>query len=205
MINLILINFCWCCPCDKIIKLINFHLIIKSVVQSNHFCYLIQTDLIKQELTSKEFWAFKVWIFFDLFRVAEELYQLIRQKNRSKILQGTEKMTRADNKLVTLVTLVKINFSLKAFASLKTKKYNNLRTAAQDLCHFVEVFRKLHWAKDFVYICMVEDPMQKLETSICGPFQPYFLTISLIPTKIVGKNNHDLYKMVHVGQEKICY
>ena len=49
-------------------------------------------------------------------------------------------MTRADNKL----TLVKINFSLKAFTSLKTNEYDNLNTTAQDLFHFVESFGKLH-------------------------------------------------------------
>ena len=43
-----------------------------------------------------------------------------------QIQQGNEKMTRTSNE----IRLVKTNFSMKAFASLKTNEYANLSTTA---------------------------------------------------------------------------
>ena len=49
-------------------------------------------------------------------------------------------MTRTNNKL----TLVKINFSMKAFAARKLTEYKSLSETAQYFFHFVEYFSKLH-------------------------------------------------------------
>ena len=162
---------------------------MKSAMQNIHFLYLIQKDLVKQEITCREFGTFiqRLNIFLICF---EKLHwtTLLSKKIKKvvyKILQATEKMTRADNQQ----TLVKVNFLLKAFTSLKTSSYDNLNTTSPVFFHFVEGFGKLHGAKHFIYIWMLEDPIQKLETSTCGPFQLHFLTVSLIPKKIVAYKN----------------
>ena len=87
-----------------------------------------------------------------------------------QIQQGNEKMTRTSNKL----RLVKTNFSMKAFASLKTNEYANLSTTAWSVFHFVGNFGKLHQIKDFVCISILEHLTQKLEALTSGPFQVYF-------------------------------
>ena len=61
---------------------------------------------------------------------------------------------------------------MKTFVS--KNEYDNLSTTAQDFFHFIESFGKQHQLKNFVYIWMLEDLMQKLTTSTCGPFQLYF-------------------------------
>lgn len=129
----------------------------------------------------------KVEFFLDLFRVAALKNVVIQEDKKfiQEILQGIEKMTRGDNQQ----TLVKVNFLLKAFTSLKTSSYDNLNTTSPVFFHFVEGFGKLHGAKHFIYIWMLEDLIQKLETSTCGPFQLHFLTVSLIPKKIVAYKN----------------
>ena len=66
-----------------------------------------------------------------------------------KILFGTEKMTRADNK----ITLCKIRFNLSASKNLSQAEL------------------KLH---NFVNIWMVEDGLQNLDSSTCGIFQLCF-------------------------------
>ena len=43
-----------------------------------------------------------------------------------------------------------------------------------DFFHFVKSFSKLHQLTDFISIWMLEDPIQKLETLTCRPFQLYF-------------------------------
>ena len=79
-------------------------------------------------------------------------------------------MTRTSNE----IRLVKTNFSMKAFASLKTNEYANLSTTAWSVFHFVGNFGKLHQIKDFVCISILEHLTQKLEALTCGPFQVYF-------------------------------
>lgn len=92
----------------------------------------------------------KVEFFLDLFRVAALKNVIIQEDKKfvQEILQGIEKTTRADNQQ----TLVKVNFLLKAFTSLKTSSYDNLSTTSPVFFHFVEGFGKLHGAKHFIYI-----------------------------------------------------
>ena len=64
-------------------------------------------------------------------------------------------MRRTDNKL----TLVRINFSMKACNSLKSTDFESLSETAEDFFHFIEGFGKLHHLKDFVCVWMLEDPI----------------------------------------------
>ena len=75
-------------------------------------------------------------------------------------------MDRKDNNL----TLFKLNFLVKNFRELKDIEKLSLSETAQDFFHFVENFREYENQK-YVNIWMLEDPIQKTETSTCRPFQ----------------------------------
>ena len=87
-----------------------------------------------------------------------------------KVLFGTEKMTRTDNK----TTLCKIQFNLNACKNLSKVELDSLSDTATIFFHFIQAFRiklKLH---NFANIWMVEDRVQDLNSSTCGIFQLYF-------------------------------
>ena len=75
------------------------------------------------------------------------------QKIVEKVLFGTEKMTRTDNK----ITFCKIQFNLNACKNLSKVELDSLIDTATILFHFIQAFGiklKLH---NFVNIWMVED------------------------------------------------
>lgn len=63
---------------------------------------------------------------------------------------------------------------MKVFTALKLSDYESLSETVQDLFHFIESFGKLHRLKDFDCVGMLNDPIQKLQNSTCGPFQLFF-------------------------------
>ena len=87
-----------------------------------------------------------------------------------KILFGTEKMNRTDNK----ITLCKIEFNLNACKNLTKKELDSLSDAAQNFFHFVQAFGNKLKLPNLVNIWMVEDRVQDLDLSTCGTFQLYF-------------------------------
>lgn len=50
----------------------------------------------------------------------------------------------------------------------------------QNLFHFIECFRKLHNITDSLSIWMLEDPIEKIKSYICGAFQLFFSKIHLV-------------------------
>lgn len=163
-------------------KFVNFQQIMK--IRSTSYPFLISnTDSFDKDGT--HWWGIldihlKAEIFFfDSFGL-DGLKNFVIQDDQ-KIVQkrGIEKMTKTDNKL----TLVKINFSLKTFATLKSGEFESMSKTAQVFNHFIESFGKLHQLKDFVCVWMLEDPTQKLETSTCEPFQLYFFGNLFNPDK----------------------
>ena len=89
-----------------------------------------------------------------------------------KILFGTEQMTGTDDK----ITLENIKFNLNACKNLSKKELDNLSDTARDFFYFIQSFGNKLKLKDFVniYIYMVEDRVQDLDTVTCGIFQIYF-------------------------------
>ena len=70
-------------------------------------------------------------------------------------------MAKSDNKL----TLIRINFSMKAFNSLKSTEFESLNERDQDFFHFEQSFGKLHQLKDFIIVWMLGNPIENLEAS----------------------------------------
>ena len=70
-------------------------------------------------------------------------------------------MTKSDNKL----TLIRINFSMKAFNSVKSTEFESLNKRDQDFFHFEQSFGKLHQLKDFIIVSMLGNPIKNLEAS----------------------------------------
>ena len=87
-----------------------------------------------------------------------------------KILCGTEKMTRTDNK----ITLCKIQFKLNTCKNLSKKELYSLSDTATNFFHFIQAFGNKVKLCDFVNIWMVEDTVQDLDSSTCVIFQLYF-------------------------------
>ena len=110
--------------------------------------------------------------FFDSFGLDCLKHFIIQDYQRiiEKILFGTEKMTRTDNK----ITLCKIQFNLNACKNLSKKELDFLSDTATNFSHFIQAFRNKLKLCNFVNIWMVEDRVQDLDSSTCDIFQFYF-------------------------------
>ena len=118
-------------------------------------------------------------LFYYTFGVDDLKSFLIQddQKLIEKILLGTEQLTRRDKR----ITLVNINFSLNACKNLRKIELDNLRDAARDFFYFVQSFRDKLKLRDFIYMWVVEDRIQGLDTVNCDIYQTYFYNNLLIP------------------------
>lgn len=176
-------------------KFVNFQQIMK--IRGTNYPFLISnTDSFDKVGT--HWWGIldihlKAEIFFFDWFGLDGLKNFVIQDDQ-KIVQkkGIEKMTKTDNKL----TLVKINFSLKAFATLKSGEFESLSKTAQVFFHFIESFGKLHQLKDFVCGCL-KTLHRNLRLRLVNLFfLAIFLTLIKIAeykniTKLQNKNNEN--------------
>ena len=119
--------------------------------------------------------------FFDSFGL-DGLRHFIIQNDKKvieKILFGTEKMTRTDNK----ITLVKIRFDLNACKNLSKRELDALSNTATSFFNFTQAFGNKLKLRYFVNICVVEDRVQDLNSVTCGIFQLYFYDNLFNPDK----------------------
>ena len=93
--------------------------------------------------------------FFDSFGLDGLRHFIIQgdKKVIEKILFGTEKMTRNDNK----ITLVNVRFNLNACKNLSKRELDALSNTAFNFFHFIQAFGNKLKLRDFVNIWMVED------------------------------------------------
>ena len=96
-----------------------------------------------------------------------------------KVLFGTEKMSRTDNK----ITLCRIQFNLNACKNLLKVELDSLSDTATNFFHFIQAFGIKFKLRNFVNIWMVEDRVQDLNSSTCGIFQLYFYDNLFNPDK----------------------
>ena len=96
-----------------------------------------------------------------------------------KVLFGTEKMPRTDNK----ITLCRIQFNLNACKNLSKVELDSLSDTATNFFHFIQAFGIKFKLRNFVNIWMVEDRVQDLNSSTCGIFQLYFYDNLFNPDK----------------------
>ena len=83
-----------------------------------------------------------------------------------KILIGTEKMTRAENK----ITLCNIRFNLNACENLSAEELDALSGTAGNFFCFIQAFSNKLKLRNFINIWMVEDRVQNLNYATCGIF-----------------------------------
>ena len=122
---------------------------------------------------------FFVFLFFYFFGL-DGLKHFIVQDDRKiieKLLFGTEKMTRTDNK----ITLCKIMFNLNACENLSVKEHGALSDTARNFFHFVQAFGNKLKLRNFLNIWMVEDRVQNLVSATCGIFHLCFYNNLFIP------------------------
>ena len=113
--------------------------------------------------------------FFDSFGL-DGLKHFIIQDDRNvieKILFGTEKMTRTDNK----VTFFNVRFNPNAYKNLSVDDLDALSDTASKFFHFIQAFGNKPKLRNFVNIWMVEDRVQNLDSLTCGIFQLYFYNL----------------------------
>ena len=87
-----------------------------------------------------------------------------------KLLYDVNKSNKKDNK----INLVTVQLSLPAYEKLKENELKLLTTTAQDLFHVLAKFIRYSNVKTGVKLRMVDDELQKINTSMCGNFQFYF-------------------------------
>ena len=85
-----------------------------------------------------------------------------------KILFGTKKKTRTDNK----ITLFNVRFNLNACKNLSVDELDALSNTASNFFHFIQDFGNKFKLRNFVNLWMVEDRIQDSVTG--GIFQLYF-------------------------------
>ena len=97
-------------------------------------------------------------LFFNSFGL-DGLKHFIVQEDKKvieKVLFGTEKMTRSDNK----ITLCKIKFNLNACKKLSKTELDSLSDTAANFFHFIQAFGNKLKLRNFVNIWTVEDRVQ---------------------------------------------
>ena len=97
-----------------------------------------------------------------------------------KILFGTEKMTRTDNK----ITLFNTRFNLNACKTLSADELNAWSDTASNFFHFIQASGNKLKLRNFVNIWMVKDRIQNLNSVTSGIFQLHFYDNLFNPNEI---------------------
>ena len=109
-------------------------------------------------------------LFFDSFWIAGLKNLKDNKKIINKFLKGIEKRDRVDQKL----TLQKMKFSMHCYKKLTNNVMLSLSETTRYFFYLLESFDKNENIEMFVNVWLLEDPIQKTDTSTCGLFQLYF-------------------------------
>ena len=109
-------------------------------------------------------------MFFDSFGMAELKHFIVQDDKKiiNKVLKEIE------IKIDQTLALQKLKFSMSGYDGLKKSKIISLSETARDFFHLLESFGKNKNVIKFVNVWLLKNPIQKIETSTCGPFQFYF-------------------------------
>ena len=168
-------NFVGVFPSNHMSKFIN-HAAMITAKEGKYPFVIVNTDDTSKGET--HWWSIldiepKTDIFFFYSFGLDKLKHFIVQNDRKiveKILFGTEKMTRTDNK----ITLCKTQFNLNACKNLSKVELDSLSDTATNFFHFIQAFGIKLKLRNFVNIWTVEDRLQDLDSRACGIFQLYF-------------------------------
>ena len=81
-------------------------------------------------------------------------------------MKGVEKL-KEDK---TEINPVNVNFSINSYNKLLEDEKNSLSETANDFLHFIESFA-LYENQKLVYLWLLEDLIQDIDTNTCGLFQ----------------------------------
>ena len=94
-------------------------------------------------------------------------------KDDKKVLKNVLKRVENLKEDKTEINLVNVNFSINSYNKLSEDEKNSLSETANDFLHFMESFAQYENQK-IIHLCLLEDPIQDINTNTCGPFQTYF-------------------------------
>ena len=99
----------------------------------------------------------------------------------------------------TKINLVNVNFSANSYRKLSEDEKASLSDTANDLLHFIESFAKFE-RQNLVYLWLLEDPIQDLNTNTYGLFQTFFYENLFFPSKdsILNEHNKLTYEVVQI-------
>ena len=101
-------------------------------------------------------------------------------KDDEKILKNVLKAVENLKEDKTEINLVNVNFSINSYNKLYEDEKYSLSETANDFLYFVESFA-LYENEKLVHLWLLEDAMQDIDTSTCGPFQTYFYENPFFP------------------------
>ena len=173
--NDLISNFVSVFPSNHLNKCINHAAMISAKERKYHFVIANTDDSSKAGM---HWWSFldiepkTNTFFFDSFGLDGLKHFIVHDDRKivEKVLFGTKKMTRTDNK----ITLCKIQFNLNACKNLSKIEINSLSDTATNFFHFIQAFGIKLKLCNFVNIWMVEDRVQDLDSSTCDIFQLCF-------------------------------
>ena len=108
-----------------------------------------------------------------------------------------KKLDRTDQKL----TLQKLKFLITGFKGITNNKMISLSETARDFFHLLECFGKIQLMKKFLSLWLLQDTIQKIEASTCGPCQLYFYETLLSPNG--NSKLHDKTRQINTTKQII--
>ena len=175
-------------PSDKMNRFFNF----KEMMKGEKYPFLIvNTD--RSDKQGMHWWSIldidgkKDFLLFDSLGI-KGLKNFIDQNDEkilSEILKGIENLR--ENK--TEVNLVKINFVKYSYNKLSEGEKAALSETSLDFLHFLESFAEYE-NQNIIYLWLLEDPIQDLNSDTCGYFQTYIYKNLFFPNSDSVLQNH---------------
>ena len=169
---------------DSVMKYIDFYSIIKNRNAKYPFA-IFNTD--KENEPGTHWWSFldiqpKNNLFlFDSLRL--DGFKIFVVNNRETVINELLcNFKRCESQSNSNLTLCSMKFCVKAWRKMSQKTKSQLTETAQNLFHLLEQFAKLKQSQ-CMNILILENRVQNLLTSDCGPFQLYFYKNLFDPDK----------------------
>ena len=172
-------NFVGVFPSDKMNR---FFLLKKNDEREKISIFVANTD--RSDKQGTYWWSIldidrkRDFLLFDSFGIKDLKNFIVKddEKILKNVLKGVENL-KEDK---TEINLVNVNFSINSYNKLYEDEKYSLSETANDFLYFVESFA-LYENEKLVHLWLLEDPIQDIDTSTCGPFQTYFYENPFFP------------------------
>ena len=108
-----------------------------------------------------------------------------------------KKLDRTDQKL----TLQKLKFLITGYKGITNNKMISLSETARDFFYLLECFGKIELMTKFLSLWLLQDTIQKIEASTCGPCQLCFYETLLSPNG--NSKLHDKTRQINTTKQII--